>query len=62
MNCIKPPSNPKPIDWEPMPFNALTKVKGPVNRHLEALWADIKSLKYEIEILKEQVRSKHGDE
>lgn len=32
-----------------MPFAKLTKVQGPVERHLEALWAEIKSLKERLE-------------
>lgn len=37
-----------------MTFEQLTKVKGPVNRHLEALWAEIKTLKERVEKLEKE--------
>jgi len=34
--------------WEggtqPMPFNALTKIEGPFERHIEQLWDEVKKL------------------
>src|SRR5216684_3305191 len=57
MNRFEGPT-PRP---EMLPFEKLTKLKGPVNRHLEALWADIKSLKEEVEILKFKVHDLEND-
>lgn len=36
---------------EPMHFNALTKIEGPSERHIEQLWDEIKSLKKRIDYL-----------
>lgn len=35
----------------PRDFEALTKVKGPPERHIEQLWDEIKRLKERIEVL-----------
>jgi hypothetical protein len=45
-----------------IPFEELTKVSikdGNLLRHIESLWAEIKSLKEEVEILKNNSRKNH---
>ncbi len=44
------------MEWNcitPMDFDTLTKVKGPVKRHIEQLWDEIKILKERIKKLEE---------
>ena len=42
----------KPIDPTPQPYEALTKIEGPVERHIEQLWDEVKKLRSEITRLK----------
>lgn len=44
----------KPRPYELMEFEALIKVKGPVNRHIEQLWDEIKKLKERISHLEKK--------
>lgn len=39
---------------EPMIFEQLTKINGPVNRHLEQLWDEIKKLKERVNELEKR--------
>jgi len=39
---------------QPMPFEALTKLDGPVYRHLEQLWDEIKRLKTRVSELEKK--------
>ena len=54
----------RPPSWyegnaQPMPWEALTKIKGPENRHIEQLWDEIKRLKERVkELEKEKVRER----
>jgi len=47
-----------PTIGHPIPWEKLTKLGGPIRRHLEALWAEVKQLKERVEELEEK---KHDD-
>lgn len=50
-----------PVSGIPMPFEVLTKVEGPIERHIEALWSEVSSLKEQIIILKAQIERLRDD-
>ncbi len=44
-----------PPNFDVMPFEELTKLSGPLTRHVEQLWDEIKSLKERVRILEDEM-------
>lgn len=44
-------------DIQPMPFEALTKLKGPTRRHIEQLWNEVKRNKAKIDMLEQELNT-----
>lgn len=47
-------------NFKPANFEQITKVEGPLIRHIEQLWDEVKTLKEEIEKLKQPPKDKDG--